>query len=152
MASCRAYFIFWNSSFFWIHTSVSTLEEEPIDGPETSVSNHLTLCNNPADERIHFNRGGSLRSRVISFVYLTFFLYFFFSLCRVFLCIFTRLFISFFFFFLRSFQFFQIIPLLLISFSANGCAEMFRVKKREKLRQAISTGLVSVTQFITFSK
>ena len=31
-------------------------------GPETSISNHLTLLNNTEDGRLHFNRGGILRS------------------------------------------------------------------------------------------
>ena len=35
----------------------------PIGSPETSVLNHLTLYNNPEEERIQFNPCGSLRSR-----------------------------------------------------------------------------------------
>jgi hypothetical protein len=34
----------------------------PKGNPETSVSDHLALHNNPEDGRIQFNRGGSLRS------------------------------------------------------------------------------------------
>ena len=36
-----------------------------IGSPETSVLNHFTPCNNPEDGRINFNRGGSLRSRMV---------------------------------------------------------------------------------------
>jgi uncharacterized membrane protein len=44
----------------------------PIDIPETSVSNHRTSRNNVEDGRIQFNRGGSLRSRVINFLCVVF--------------------------------------------------------------------------------
>ena len=54
----------------WFETDVfglrtaGSLELEPIGSPKTSVSNHLTPLNNPGDERILFNRSGSLKSRM----------------------------------------------------------------------------------------
>lgn len=38
----------------------------PLGSPETSAPNHLTLRNNLEDRRLHFNRGWSLRSLVVS--------------------------------------------------------------------------------------
>ena len=44
-----------------------------ICSPETSVSIHITPCNYPGDGRLHFYRGGSLRSRIVDqLCYLTF--------------------------------------------------------------------------------
>jgi hypothetical protein len=40
------------------------LKTWPLSNPETSVSNQLTLRNNPEDGRIRFKRGGSVRSRI----------------------------------------------------------------------------------------
>jgi hypothetical protein len=41
----------------------------PIGSPETSVLNQRTVRNNPEDGRIHFNRGESLPSRVVQWLY-----------------------------------------------------------------------------------
>ena len=48
----------------WFDPGSCLLMMGPIGSSETSVFNKLTLRNNPEDGRIHFNRGGSLRSRI----------------------------------------------------------------------------------------
>ena len=48
--------------FFSGQAVLGPLKMGPIYNFETSVSNHLTLRNNPEDGRIYFNSDGSLRS------------------------------------------------------------------------------------------
>ena len=65
-----------HSSLFWIvmqrklvynrrfgTTYPSPVKMGPIGSPVTLALNQYTLCNNPEDGRIQFNRSGSLRSR-----------------------------------------------------------------------------------------
>jgi hypothetical protein len=59
---------------FWVNFSVlsskvkmSKKKVVSINSPETSVSNHLTLLNNPEDGRIHLKRGGSLKHTLTLF-------------------------------------------------------------------------------------
>ena len=48
------------------------LKMGPVGTPETSFSKQLTSRNNPEDGRIQFYSGGSLRLRIIYFIFITF--------------------------------------------------------------------------------